>query len=63
VSRPRDAEHAYDWLYERAEEAASDGLPLDEALQAVRDGYSSIDADRVIAAELSADNADEEWTP
>jgi hypothetical protein len=49
VIRPRDAEHAEDWLYERAEEAASVGLPLDKALQAVRDGYSSIEADRTIA--------------
>jgi hypothetical protein len=49
ASRPRDAVHAYDWLYERAEEAATAGLSLEDALQAVRDGYSSIDADRAIA--------------
>lgn len=40
-----------DWLYQRAEEAAAAGLPLADALQAVRDGYSSIDVDRAIAAE------------
>lgn len=49
--RPRDADHAYDWLLERAEEAASAGLTLDKALQAVRDGFSSIEADRRIAEE------------
>lgn len=47
-NRPRNAEHAEDWLYERAEEAAAVGLSLDKALQAVRDGYSSVDADRSI---------------
>jgi hypothetical protein len=35
------------WLYERAEDAAPGGLPLERALQAVRDGYSSIEADRL----------------
>lgn len=55
--RPRDAEHAEDWLLERAEEAAAVGLDLERALQAVRDGYSSIDADRRIRAEL--DDADD----
>lgn len=54
--RPRDAAHAGDWLYERAEEAAAAGLPLEEALQAVRDGYSSIEADRMIRAELDGDD-------
>jgi len=54
--RPRDAEHAEDWLLERAEEAAAVGLDLERALQAVRDGYSSIDADRRIRAELDADD-------
>lgn len=33
----------------RAEEAAMAGLPIEQALQAVRDGYSSIEADRSIA--------------
>jgi hypothetical protein len=37
-------------LYERAEEAAAVDLPLEEALQSVRDGYSSIDFDRRNAA-------------
>lgn len=54
--RPRDPEHAEDWLLERAEEAAAAGLDLERALQAVRDGYSSIDADRRIRAELDADD-------
>lgn len=47
TGRDRGA-HAADarWLYERAEDAAAEGLPLDDALQAVRDGYSSIEADR-----------------
>jgi len=54
--RPRDPEHAEDWLLERAEEAAAVGLDLERALQAVRDGYSSIDADRRIRAELDADD-------
>lgn len=49
MSRPRDAQHAYDWLYERAEEAAAVGLPLAEAIRAVVDGFSSIEADRAIA--------------
>lgn len=35
----------WNWLLERAEEAAAAGLPLDVALQAVRDGYSSHEAD------------------
>ena len=56
-SRPRDAEDALGWLYERAEEAAATGLPLERALQAVRDGYSSIEADRMIAEEGDADDA------
>lgn len=43
------ARHAYDWLYERAEEAAVVGLSLPEAIQAVTAGYSSVEADRVIA--------------
>lgn len=47
----RDAEHGYDWLYERAEDASHAGLPLAEALEAVRDGYSSAAVDRRIAEE------------
>jgi hypothetical protein len=39
----------YHWLLERAEEAASDGLSLKDALSAVQDGYSSIEADREFA--------------
>ena len=35
------------WMLERAEDAADRGLPLEEALQAVREGYSSIEADRL----------------
>lgn len=35
-------------LYERAEDAAAARLPLDLALQAVRNGYSSIEADRAV---------------
>jgi len=49
VTRPRDATHAEEWLYERAEDAAAAGLPLDKALQAVRNGYSSVEADRIAA--------------
>lgn len=51
----RDTRDIYNWLYERAEDAASDGLPLDQALQAVRDGYSSIEADRTFAADESGE--------
>lgn len=47
--RPRDAGHAEDWLYERAEDAAAVGLPEERALEMVRYGYSSIAADRAIA--------------
>ena len=36
---------AYNWLYERAEEAYSTGLTLEDALEAVRCGYSSAEAD------------------
>ncbi len=36
-------------LYERAEDCAALDIPLDEALQTVRDGYSSIEADREMA--------------
>ena len=43
------AQQAWHVLYDRAEDAAVVGLPLDEALEAVRSGYSSIDADRMIA--------------
>lgn len=57
TSGPRDAKHAEDWLYERAEDAAAAGLTLDLALQAVRNGYSSIAADRAFAAEEAEDNA------
>jgi hypothetical protein len=49
IRGPRDADHAGDWLYERAEEACAAGLPIEDALQAVRDGYSSVQADRAIA--------------
>ncbi len=49
VTVPTDTAKGYDWLYDRAEEAATAGLPLDEALQAVRDGYASVDGDRMIA--------------
>lgn len=56
MARPRDAGHAEEWLYERAEEAAAVGLPLDRALQAVRDGYSSIAADRIVAEDLAGDD-------
>jgi hypothetical protein len=34
------------WMYERAEDAAAAGLPLDLALQCVRHGYDSVEADR-----------------
>ncbi len=43
------AERAWHVLYERAEDAAAAGLPLDQALEAVRNGYSSVEADRMIA--------------
>lgn len=46
--RPRDADHAEDWLYERAEDAAAVGLPEEKALEMVRNGYSSIAADRAV---------------
>lgn len=36
-------------LYERAEEAASMGLSLEDALTAVREGYNSVEADRLAA--------------
>ena len=39
-------------IYERAEEAFNRGLPIEDALQAVRDGYSSAEADRMIAEDL-----------
>ncbi len=42
----------YNWLYERAEDACGQGLPLEKALQAVRDGYSSRVADYVAAQDL-----------
>lgn len=58
MSRPRDAQHAYHWLYERAEEAAAAGLSLPMAVQAVLDGFSSIEADRTTAAELSGEIRD-----
>lgn len=48
----RDRDHARDWLYERAEEACGVGMPLDVALQAVRDGYSSRVADYVFKYDL-----------
>lgn len=35
-------------LYERAEDAAALDIPLEVALEAVRNGYSSIEADRMI---------------
>lgn len=54
--RPRDARDAEDWLYDRAEEAAAVDLPLEKALQCVRDGYSSIAADRALAAEEAEDD-------
>jgi hypothetical protein len=46
---PLAARDVHNWLYDRAETAAAAGLPLEAALQAVRDGYSSVDADRRIA--------------
>jgi hypothetical protein len=46
---PREA--AIDWIYQRAEDAAAIDVPIEDALQAVRDGYSSIEADRAIAAD------------
>lgn len=51
MSRPLDARHAYDWLLERAEEAAGVGLPLLSAIRAVCDGYASVEADQMIAEE------------
>jgi hypothetical protein len=39
----------YDRLYHCAEVAAAAGLSIADALQAVQDGYSSIEADRMIA--------------
>lgn len=41
----------YDRLYERAEEASNEGMPIETAFQAVRDGYSSAEMDRRIARE------------
>lgn len=47
-------------LYERAEDAAAAGLPMADAVQAVRDGYSSVAADRAVAAdEADQDNYQE----
>ena len=51
MARPRDAEHAETILYERAEEAFAVGLPIEKALQAVRDGYSSAEMDKQIREE------------
>jgi hypothetical protein len=42
----RDRRGLYDWLYERAEDVARLGLPEEDALQAVLDGYSSHAADQ-----------------
>jgi hypothetical protein len=42
----------HNFLLERAEDAAVAGLPLDDALQAVREGYSSIEADKETAKDL-----------
>lgn len=47
-----DHDAVWHWLYERAEDAATKGLPLNMALDAVRCGYSSIDADRMTAEDL-----------
>lgn len=46
TSTPREA--AESRLYERAEDAAALDIPLEEALQTVRNGYSSIEADRMM---------------
>lgn len=49
MSEVSDRELSMSRLYERAEDCATLDVPLEEALQAVRDGYSSIEADRQIA--------------
>lgn len=48
----KDEPHKWNWLLERAEEAAMAGLSLKDALEAVRAGYSSVEADRSYALEL-----------
>lgn len=52
----RSTPDPHDSLYERAEHAAARGVPLDEALQAVRDGYSSVAADLAIADDLGEES-------
>lgn len=49
MTRPYNADYAWDWMYERAEEAAAAGLLLEDALEAVRCGYSSVEVDRMVA--------------
>jgi hypothetical protein len=46
-----EAESSTTALYEAAEDAAAAGVPLETALQAVRDGYSSHEADVICAAD------------
>lgn len=49
---PTPSEQAYARLYERAEDAASAGIPLEKALEAVCNGYDSVAADRAAAEDL-----------
>lgn len=41
--------HVWNWLYERAQDAANAGLPLNDALDAVQSGYSELAADQANA--------------
>ena len=43
VNRTHDVEHdvSHSWVYDSATDAAASGLPIEMALQAVRDGYAA----------------------
>jgi hypothetical protein len=52
----------WDRLYAVAENVAAAGLPINEALDAVRSGYSSIECDRVVAEDLADGDEEQEVT-
>jgi len=45
----------YDRLHACAEDAAAADVPIEEALLAVHDGYSSTECDRIVAEDLADD--------